>query len=137
MAFKIRRIDYYYATVADQPGAAYELLSSLAGLGVNLLALTAVPTGPDTTQMTLFPEDAHRLAAAAKQAGLALDGPHRALLAQGDDEMGALAGVHRKLADAHVNVYASTAVTDGKGHYGYIIYVRPEHYDRAAQALQI
>jgi len=137
MAFKIRRIDYYFTTVVDQPGAAYELLSSLAGLGVSLLALTAVPIGPDNTQMTLFPEDAHRLTTAAQQAGLPLDGPHRALLVQGDDEMGALAGVHEKLAQAQVNVYASTAVTDGKGHYGYIIYVRPEQYERATQALQV
>jgi len=51
--------------------------------------------------------------------------------------MGALAGVHEKLAQAQVNVYASTAVTDGKGHYGYIIYVRPEQYERATQALQV
>ncbi len=137
MAFKIRRIDYYYTTVPDQPGTAYQLLSSLAGLGVNLLAMTSMPIGPDSTQMTLFPEDTHRLVSAAKQANLPLDGPHHAFLAQGDDKMGALADVHEKLAQARVNVYASTAVTDGTGHYGYIVYVRPEEYQRAAQALQV
>ncbi len=137
MGSTIRRLSYYYATVPDQPGQAYDLLSQLASLGVNLLAFTAVPTGPESTQLTLFPEDAHRLVSAAQNARLALDGPHHALLVQGDDEMGALAKVHAKLAEVQVNVYASTAVTDGRGHYGYLIYVRPEEYDRAAKALEV
>ena len=55
MAYTIRRLDYFYATVPDRPWEAHELLSQLAGLGVNLLALTAVPTGPESTQLTLFP----------------------------------------------------------------------------------
>ncbi len=137
MGSTIRRLSYYYTTVPDQPGEAHELLSQLASLGVNLLAFTAVPVGPDNTQLTLFPEDAHKLVSAAQNAKLPLDGPHHALLVQGDDEMGALAKVHAKLAQVSVNVYASTAVTDGRGHYGYLIYVRPEEYDRAAKALEV
>ena len=133
----IRRVDYFYTTVPDQPGEAHELLSQLAHLGVNLLALTAVPLGPDATQMALFPQDSHVLKRAADQAGLRLDGPHRALLVQGEDQLGALAGVLARLADAEVNVYASYAVADGQGHFGDIIYVRPEHYDRAAKALKV
>jgi hypothetical protein len=137
MAFHIRRARYFYATVEDHPGEAYELLSQLASLGVNLLALTAIPVGPLRTQLTLFPEDAGKMADAAKKAGLALDGPHSALLVQGDDELGALASVHAKLARANVNVYASSGVADGKGSYGYVIYVRPEEYERAAKALEV
>ena len=56
---------------------------------------------------------------------------------QGDDEVGALAHIHEKLHDADVHVYASTGVADGKGSYGYIIYVRPEEYERAAEALDV
>lgn len=137
MAFHIRRVKYFYATVEDQPGEAYELLSQLASLGIGLLALTAIPVGPMRTQLTLFPEDTARMADAAKKAGLALDGPYSALLVQGDDELGALAGVHAKLHRANVNVYASSGVTDGKGSYGYVIYVRPEEYERAARALEV
>jgi hypothetical protein len=137
VGYSIRRLDYYYTTVPDRPGEAHELLSQLASLGVNLLALTAVPTGPESTQLTLFPEDPHKLVSAAQRARLSLDGPHHALMVQGDDELGALAKVHAKLAQAGVNVYASTAVTDGRGHFGYIIYVRPEEYDRAAKALEV
>jgi hypothetical protein len=137
MAHTIRRVDYFYTTVQDRPGQAHELLTQLSRLGVNLFALTAVPLGPDATQMTLFPQDTNALKHAADRAGLRLDGPHHALLVQGDDELGALAGVLGRLADEDVNVYASYAVADGKGHYGDVIYVRPEHYDRAVKALNV
>ena len=132
MAFTIRRADYYYTTIADEPGSGYALLGQLAQLGVNLLAFTGVPIGPGRTQLTLFPEDGARLQAAARQAGLALDGPHHALLVQGDDELGALAGIHERLSEARVNVFASSGVTDGRGSFGYVLYVRPEDFDRAS-----
>ena len=133
MAQTIRRVDYFYATIADP----YELLTQLANLGLNLLALTAVPLGPERTQLALFPEDAGRMVEAARKAGLMLDGPHRALLVQGDDELGALAKVHTKLHNADVHVYASSGVTDGRGSYGYIIYVRPDDYEKAVKALEL
>jgi len=137
MAYRIRRVEYFHATVMDEPGEAYKVLSALAGLGVNLLAFTAVPVGPDRTQLTLFPEDPGKMKSEAQKAGMVLDGPHRALLVQGDDELGALAVVHEKIYRSNVNVYASSATTDGAGKYGHIIYVRPEDYERAARALEI
>ena len=90
MAFTIRPIEYYYANVRDELGAAYRVLSQLAERGVNLLAFTAVPTGPTLAQFSLFPEDPNKLVAEARGAGLPLDGPHHALLVQGDDELGGL-----------------------------------------------
>jgi hypothetical protein len=137
MAYRIRRVEYFHATVVDEPGEAYKVLHALAGLGVNLLAFTAVPVGPDSTQITVFPEDPGKMRSEAQKAGMALDGPHRALLVQGDDELGVLATVHEKLYHAHVNVYASSAIADGFGKYGHLIYVRPEDYGRAAKALEI
>lgn len=137
MAFQIRRVDYFYATVKDQPGEAYKLLSLLANLGINLLAITAVPFGPMNTQLTIFPEDTGKLLSEAQKADLKLDGPQPAFLVQGDEKLGALAEVHMKLYEANVNVYASSGVTDGKGSYGYIIYVRPDDYERAAMALRV
>ena len=137
MAIRARAIDYFNATVRDQPGEAYKVLAALAGRGVNLVAFTAIPTGPASAQLTVFPDDSLKLAAEAKQAGLALDGPHRALLVQGDDELGVLAQVHGRLFDANVNVYASSGVADGKGSFGYLIYVRPEQFELAVRALQL
>lgn len=133
----IRRVDYFNTTVRDRPGEAYKLLAQLAEMGLNLVAFTAVPVGPSTTQLTLFPEDTTRLEAAAQRAGMSLEGPHPAFLVQGDDELGALAGIHHELFQADVNVYASSGVTDGKGTFGYLLYVRPEDYDRAAAALGV
>jgi hypothetical protein len=137
MAYRIRRVEYFHTTVVDQPGESYKVLSALAGLGVNLLAFTAIPVGPDTTQLTLFPEDPSKMRSEAQRSGMALEGPHRAILVQGDDELGALAVVHEKIFKTGVNVYASNAVSDGFGKYGYLVYVRPEDYERAAKALEV
>lgn len=137
MAFTIRRADYFYTTVKDEPGEGYKLLSLLASLGINLLAFTAVPFGPMNTQFTIFPEDTAKLNDVARKAGLALDGPHKALLVHGDDELGALADVHMKLYEHHVNVFSSSGISDRKGNYGYVIYVRPDDYERAVAALKV
>jgi hypothetical protein len=137
MAFKIQRVEYFTTTVQDQPGEAYKLLSQLADLGLNLLAFTAVPVGPLRAQLTIFPEDPAKMAGAARKAALSLDGPHPALLVQGDDELGALARIHKKLYEADVNVYASSGVADGRGSFGYVIYLKPDDCARAAAALGI
>ena len=135
MANKIRRVEYFYCTVQDEPGESYKLLSLLADVGVNLLAFTAVPSGLLNTQFTLFPEDADKLKVEAKKAGLNIHGPIPALLVQGDDELGALTEIHKKLYDNGVNVVSSTAVSEGKGGFGYIIYVRTEQFEAALEAL--
>jgi hypothetical protein len=137
MAFTIRVVEYYYATVRDEVGAGYRVLSELAALGINLLAFTAVPSGPSVAQFALFPEDPRKLVAAGSSAGLALDGPYHALLVQGDDELGALAGVHRRLVDAGVDIFASSGVTDGRGSFGYLVYVREDQFERAVTALEL
>jgi hypothetical protein len=135
MAFGIRRADYFYTTVRDEPGSAHRILSQLAGLGVNLLAFSAVPVGPSRVQLAIFPEDVDKLLAAARAAQLALDGPHPALLVQGDDELGALASVHERLAAAGVDVYSASGVTDGRGSFGYVVYVREDQIGSATGAL--
>ena len=137
MACTIARVEYFYTTVKDQPGEAYKLLEMLTELGINLLAFTAVPVGPTTTQLTIFPEDPAHLKNEAAKVGIALDGPHPALLVQGDNDLGALAAIHLKIFEANVNVYSASGVTDGRGSFGYVIYVKPEDYDRAAAALEV
>jgi hypothetical protein len=135
MAIHVRPVEYFYATIPEPPDEACRLLSTLAGLGINLLAFAAVPFGPSHTQLTIFPDNPGKLADEARRDGLVLDGPHPALLAQGDDELGALADVHATLYDAGVNVYASSGVADGHGSFGYVLYVRPEEFERAREAL--
>lgn len=135
MAHTIRRVDYFYANIRDELGAAYRVLAQLAELGVNLLAFTAVPSGPNRAQFALFPADPNKLAAEASAARLELDGPYHAFLVQGDDELGALANVHQQLFRAGVDVYASSGVTDGRGSFGYVVYVREDQFEHAADAL--
>jgi hypothetical protein len=135
MPFTIRRVEYYYANVRDELGAAYRLLSQLAELGVDLLAFTAVPSGPALAQFTLVPTDTGKLLAQASVAGLPLDGPYHAFLVQGDDELGALANVHEQLVKAGVDIFASSGVSDGRGAFGYLVYVREDQFERATAAL--
>lgn len=137
MPLHIRRVDYFYTTVTHRPGEAYKLLSRLAAGEVNLLAFAAVPLGPERLQLTLFPDNVENLAAVAERGALVLDGPHPALLVQGDDRLGALADVHARLFDAKISVYASSGVTDGKGSFGYVLYVQPQDIDSATAALGV
>jgi hypothetical protein len=137
MAFTVRRIDYFYIMIEDTPEVGYEVLSQLSEHNVNLIAITAVPFGPARTQLTVFPDDTVMMKRVAQQSNIPLDGPHPALVVQGDDEVGALVQIHEKLRNANVHVFASTGVADGRGGYGYIIYVRPDEHQRAAEALGV
>lgn len=137
MAFEIKRADYFHLTVPAEPDKACRLLHDFAELGVNLLAFSAVPIGPETTQLTVFPEDAAKLKAVAKRERLDLDGPHGALMFLGDDELGALAKVHERLREAGVDVYASSGMADGHGKFGYVVYVRGQALERAVTALDV
>jgi len=135
MYYHINRVDYFYTTVKDQPGEAYKLLSALADLGVNLLAFNAVPLGSAGAQLSLFPDNPSLLTSIAKKAGIVIEGPNPALLIQGDDNVGVLAEIHQKLFAADINVYSANCVTTGKGTFGYLVYLRPDEYDKALNAL--
>ena len=137
MSTKIRRVQYFYAMVKDQPGEAYRLMTQLASSEVSLMAFKAIPMGPGLTQLVLFPDDVELLARAAERTGVVLTGPHKAFLIHGDDRLGALVDLHQRLSDGHVNVYASDGVTDGRGGYGYVLYVRPDEYETAAGILGV
>ena len=77
-----RKIEYYYTSIKDESGEGFRFLKQLASRSVDLMALTAVPFGPDKAQFTLFPTNAASLVEAAKLEKIALDGPHSAILVQ-------------------------------------------------------
>jgi hypothetical protein len=135
MAFTIRRIDYFRTTITDDPGEGFTVLSTLESQGINLLAFTGIPLGDARIELTLYPESASAFARAAAAAGMQIDGPLPALLVQGDDELGALAGIHRALAGAQLNVVAAMGVADGRGSFGYVVHMRAADVDRAAEVL--
>jgi hypothetical protein len=137
VALSARRTEYFYVNVRDELGAAYRVLSALAERGVNLLAFTAVPSGVDRAQFAIFPDDPSRFITEARLAQIEVDGPHHALIVQGDDELGGLTRVHERLFKAGVDVYASSGVSDGHGSFGYIVYVREDQFEQAADALEL
>jgi hypothetical protein len=135
MAIRLQRASYFYTLVKDRPGEAFKVLTQLAKQRVNLLAFSAIPTGLNQAQLALYPQSVEQLVSAAEQIGLVLDGPHAALLVHGEDTLGALAEIHARLFDANINVYASTGITDGKGCFGYLIYLRAGDIDHAISVL--
>jgi hypothetical protein len=137
MAFSVSPSEYFYVNTRDELGGAYHVLSALADRGVNLLAFTAVPSGEDRAQFALFPEDPSQFIAEAHLAHIEVQGPHYALLVQGDDKLGELARVHERLFRAGVDVYASSGVGDGRGSFGYIVYVREDQFEQAVEALEL
>ncbi len=137
MSYRIKKIEYYNLKVQDQPGEAYKLLSELKNLGINMAAFAAIPLSSDNTQLTVFPDDSYKLMKEVKLAGQRPDGPHKALLIQGDDELGALTDVHMKLYKSGVNISAAHGVTDGADKFGYVIYLRADEFEKAVKALGI
>jgi hypothetical protein len=137
VAYTTRPVQYFYATVRNDVEAASLLLSRLEELGVNLLAFAATPDESSSVQFTIVPEDPGKLAAEAARGRLPLEGPHPALLVQGDDHLAALASVHRRLFAAHVHVYASAGVSDEHGTFGYMVYVREDQFPFAVETLSL
>ena len=135
MAITIRAVEYFYIRVENEPRKAYELLARLSSEDIQLLAFSAVPFGPNHVELTIFPERSSNFQSLAERTGWLFTGPQHAILIQGDDRLGALADVNRKLSEAGVKIYASSGVTDGQGRYGYVIYTAEGDHSLAAKAL--
>lgn len=137
MAVTIKRTEYFYTVVEDKHGKGYWLLEHLRQQGVGLVAFTAFPVGSGKSQLDFVVEDSTSFAAAMASAGVETIGPRYAFLIQGEDDVGAVVDLHFRLSNAGINVYAANGVSAGNGGFGYILWVKPEHYERAATALGI
>ncbi len=133
----VRRVDYYYVTVPNAPGEGERVLTALRDNGVDLLACLGFPAEGGRSQIDLVPVDSAALRRGAERAGLTLSEAKRAFLVQGDDRIGAVEATTAKLSAAGVNVTAVTGVGDGFGHFGMMIWVKPDDYERAAGALGV
>jgi hypothetical protein len=136
MSSVVKEVEYYYSLVPDKPGEARKMMEFLSEKKVNLLALTAFPAGEGQSQLDFFPEDAAMLKSAAEDANIALIGPKKAFLIQGEDQIGALYDFHLKLSNAGINIHAANGVVDGTGRFGYVIWVNPADYEKASTALK-
>ena len=133
MADAIRQVEYFYVHVPHKAGEAAKALHALKDAGVNLLAYSGFPQGR-RAQMDFIPADAAAFKGVAKANKWKLVGPKQGFLIQGDDRVGAIADLVRRLADAKINVTAIDAVaTDGR--YGALCWVAPRDVKKAAQIL--
>jgi hypothetical protein len=137
MPDEVRIVDCYYTMVRDRPGESMRLLEHVSERGISLVAFTAIPTGADETQLCLVTDRPDDLRSAAEDAGATLAGPKQAFLIQGEDRIGTLHGYHTTLANAGVNVYSSGGVCDGRGRFGFVLWVEPEDFDKAFDAFGI
>ena len=137
MADNIRRVDYFYIEVPDQPGSLAPVVAKLKEARVNLLAFTAFPISGGKAQANFVPENTEAFTKAAKTARLSLSERKQAFLVQGPDRVGAVAEFHQKLADAKINVVAANACSAPGGGFGMILWVNPKDIDAAAKALGI
>jgi hypothetical protein len=113
MPDEIKRIDYYYVSVPDKPGEGARILAALRDAGVNLIGVSAFPHGTRRSQLDLIPSDSATLANAARAAGLKLSTKKRGFLIQGEDRVGAVADIAKRLADESINVTSRAVNTEG------------------------
>ncbi len=130
----VRRVDYYYATAPDKAGEGARMLGVFRAAGVNLLAFHGFPSAR-RTQLDFVPQDGAALVAAAKAAKIKLSKPKAVFYFEGDDRVGAMAGILDKLAAAKINVTATEAVSTTSGRFAGLLWVEPRHVKQAAQAL--
>jgi len=135
MADDVRRVEHYTIEIEDKVGSGARMLASLRDNDVDLIAVWGYPGGPGKAKFELVPKDGAGFAAAAKTLGLEIGAPTTAFCVAGDDRLGAIAEKFEALAHANVNVTSAHAISDGRGHFGAIIYVAPADLQKAATAL--
>jgi hypothetical protein len=137
MAFNILQVEYYNITVQGQITEASNLISRIAGVGVDFHAFKATPLEPDRTQFTFFAKDSSKMTEGAKKSGLELDGPYSAILIKGDEKAGALADIYERLSKAGIQVDEASGIADINAGYGVILYLKREDCDKAMTVLKV
>ena len=129
----VRKVDYYYTTVPQRAGQGARVLHAFRDAGVNFLAIHAFPIA-GKAQIDFFPEDSRAFLKAAEKAGVKVGPTRTAFLVEGNDRVGAMAGLLEKLGDSKINVTAMDAVATG-GRFAAVLWVRRDNVNRAARAL--
>ena len=135
MTYDVQAVESYETTVDGGAAEAAGLLSLFAAAGVSLLAYRAIPIGPRRTRFILVPNDGSKMAHAATEAELHMNGPRPALYVRGGDESGALAEIYARLSGAGIGLGESAGLADIHGAYGVILYLDRDACERATAAL--
>jgi hypothetical protein len=131
----VQRIDYSYTTAPDKPGEGARVLGVFRDAGVNLLAFHAFPS-VRRTQLDFVPQDGAAFVAAAKATKIKLIKAKTVFHFEGDDRVGAMAGLLGTLAAAGINATASEAVCITSGRFAGLLWVEPRDVKKAAKALE-
>ena len=136
MAYRVRKVNYCKMTVPSRAGQADAVLSAVKDAGINMHAFSGFPSKAGKSQIDLISDDSPAIRRLAKKSGWRLSKTKKAFLVQGNDEVGAVHKIFKKLADEKINVTAADAVAAGVGRYGMILWVKPKVYNRAARVLK-
>ena len=135
MANRVKKTGYFKLETPNRPGEGARVLKVLRDAKVNLMAFTGFPRGRKS-QMDFVPEDPGAFLKAMRKAGFPVSGKKTVFLIQGGDRVGAIHDVMERLGKAGINATAIDAVTDGKGHFGAILWVKPEDVRKTATVLK-
>ena len=135
MAHRVRKVNYFNLTVPNRAGQAEQILREVRGENINMHAFTGFPLRAGKTQIDLVTDESAKVRKMARKNDWRISKSKKAFLVTGNDEIGAVHKVLKKLADNKINVTAADAVAAGKGRYGMILWVKPKAYSRAARTL--
>jgi len=135
MAYRVRKVKYCKLSVSSRAGQGEKVLAAVSEAGINMHAFSGFPTGGGKSQIDLVLDNITGIRQVAKKNGWRLSATKKGFLVQGNDEIGAIHKVLKKLADEKINVTAADAVAAGKNRYGMIMWVKPKVYNRAARVL--
>jgi len=135
MAYRVQKVNYCYVTVPSRAGQGEKILNALKEANISLQAFSGFPLRGGKSQVDLVSDNTAAIRRLAKKNGWRLSQTKKAFLVKGDDEIGAVHKIIKKLADVKINVTAADGVAAAGGRYGMIMWVKPKDYTRAARIL--
>lgn len=134
MSAQIRTLSYFVLDMNDVPGEGERLLAMLQKYKVDLLAISAFPSGK-RSQVDLVPADADRFLAIEERLPWLLSRQKTCFLVQGDNQAGALIPVLKKLGGAGINITSMQAIAADGARFGAILWVKNQDVKRTAELL--
>ena len=138
MAYEIRNVDVWVATIVDRPGGLAEKLASLADAGANLEFTISrrAPEKPGKGVVFLAPLRGAAQARAAKKTGFSKAKSLRSLRLEGPNRPGLAAELTQRVADAGINLRGFSAASLGRRCVFYFAFDNSADANRAARSLK-
>ena len=132
---EIVQFDYHYIVIDSDASRVAGIVDALSDAGISLLALSEFPLGEGKSQVDLVAESADALANAAHDLGLKLSQRKSGFLIRGQNRPNAIAGILKRLSDAHVAVTALQTISAGAGRFGALLWVKAPDVESASMVL--